>query len=249
MTIFSLVLYLLGIALAEWVTIEIGLMGGLVFHFIILFSLILHATFTTRHPHRKLYFSLSLAPLIRILSLSIPLAHFSPIYWYLIISVPMLAAAFTAIRILNFRPSEVGLSLQRSTLQVQVLVGLTGIGFGLLEYWILSPEPLIPALTWERILLPALIFLMATGFTEELVFRGVIQRSSLEVMGPWGLVYTAAAFSVLHIGYFSWMHWGLVFLIGLFFGWVVKKTGSILGVSLSHGLTNIVLYLVIPFFV
>jgi membrane protease YdiL (CAAX protease family) len=106
---------------------------------------------------------------------------------------------------------------------------------------------MIPALTWGRIWPPALIFLVAIGFTEELVFRGVVQRSSLGVMGSWGLVYTAAVFSALHLGYLSWIHWGFVFFIGLFFSWVVKKTGSILGVSLSHGITNIGLYLIIPF--
>ena len=38
-----------------------------------------------------------------------------------------------------------------------------------------------------------------------------------------------------------------VFGVALFFGYVVERTDSILGVSLSHGLTNIVLFLVAPF--
>ena len=161
----------------------------------------------------------------------------------------MLAGTFTAIRLLNFRPSEVGLSLGKIPLQVLVqgLVALTGIGFGLVEYRILTPEPLIPVLTLESLWLPGLILLVATGFTEELTFRGVIQRSSLEVLGDWGLVFTAVAFTILHIGYFSWMHCGFVFLVGLFYGWVAKQTGYIVGVSLSHGISNIALYLVIPF--
>ena len=39
-----------------------------------------------------------------------------------------------------------------------------------------------------------------------------------------------------------------VMVVALFFGTVVKKTGSLLGVSLAHGITNSVLYLVAPFF-
>jgi membrane protease YdiL (CAAX protease family) len=35
--------------------------------------------------------------------------------------------------------------------------------------------------------------------------------------------------------------------VGLFFGWVVQRTRSLLGVTLSHGLTNIVLFLVMPY--
>jgi len=36
-------------------------------------------------------------------------------------------------------------------------------------------------------------------------------------------------------------------VVALFFGYSVHKTGSILGVTLSHGLTNIGLFLVFPF--
>lgn len=251
MKAFFLTIYLLGIALAEWATSQINPNEGLIIYLIIMFTLIFHASFTTIPTYRKLYFSLSLAPMIRILTISIPLASLPQIYWYLIIAIPVLVVVFMAIRLLNFRPSEVGLSLQRIAIQVpiQVLVGLTGIGFGLVEYQILNPESIIPALTWESIWLPALIFLVTTGFTEELVFRGMIQRGSLEAMGSWGLVYTAAVFSALHISYLSWQQWGFAFLTGLFFGWIVKRTGSICGVSLSHGITNICLYLIIPFFI
>ena len=38
-------------------------------------------------------------------------------------------------------------------------------------------------------------------------------------------------------------------LVALLFGFFVARTGSILGVTLSHGLTNIMLFLVIPFVV
>ena len=39
-----------------------------------------------------------------------------------------------------------------------------------------------------------------------------------------------------------------VFVVALFFGWIVKKTGSLFGVILSHGITNIVLFVIAPFF-
>ena len=82
--------------------------------------------------------------------------------------------------------------------------------------------------------------------SEELVFRGVVQRCSIEAMGSLGLVYTAVVFSVLQMGYHSPLQWLLVLLAGLFFGWVVKRTGSLLGVALAHGIANIGLYLVFP---
>jgi len=93
-----------------------------------------------------------------------------------------------------------------------------------------------------------LILLLGTGFVEEFIFRGVLQRSAVEAFGGWGVIYVSLLFAILHIGFLSWIDVVFVFVIALFFGWVVKKTGSLLGVTLSHGITNIVLYLVVPFF-
>lgn len=241
------IFYLLAIASAQLVTALVNPIWGIAFHTVLLFSLIFHAAFTTRHPDHKLYLALSLAPLIAILSLTMPLAQFSQIYQYLIISIPLLAAAYAVIRILSFQASEIGLRVRK--IPLQGLVALTGIGLGLAEYQILRPEPMVDALSWASIWLPALILVVATGFVEELVFRGVMQRSSLEVLGRWGLIYAAGLFSVLYIGYLSAAQVGFAFLVGLFFGWIVKKTGSLLGVALSHGITNVALYLVIPFVV
>ena len=131
-------------------------------------------------------------------------------------------------------------------LPVQVVLALTGVVFGLALYGILRPESLIDNLTWGKILLPAFILLITTGFVEELIFRGVVQRSSIEALGPQGWVYAAVLSSVLYISYLSAVHWFAVFLVGLFFGWIVNRTGSLLGVTLSHGIINISLYLVIP---
>lgn len=67
------------------------------------------------------------------------------------------------------------------------------------------------------------------------------------MIGAQGLFYITAIFAALHIGYLSVVDVVFVFGVGIF-AWAVKKTGSILGVTLSHGITNIVLYLILPFF-
>jgi membrane protease YdiL (CAAX protease family) len=61
-----------------------------------------------------------------------------------------------------------------------------------------------------------------------------------------GLLSVAVVFAILHIGWLSVLDVFFVFMIGLFFGFVVLKTKSIAGVSLSHGLTNVFLFLVMP---
>jgi hypothetical protein len=82
---------------------------------------------------------------------------------------------------------------------------------------------------------------------EEMIFRGLLQRSAGDALRRMGVVYVALLFAVLHIGYQSLADFCFVLLVGLFFGWVVQRTRSLLGVTLSHGLTNITLFLIMPF--
>ena len=91
--------------------------------------------------------------------------------------------------------------------------------------------------------------LQCAGFVEEFIFRGVLQRTAVAVFGSWwGIIYVSLLFAVLHMGFLSLIDVVFVFFVALFFGWVVKKTGSLFGVALAHGITNILLYLVVPFF-
>ncbi|MCB0059868.1 MAG: CPBP family intramembrane metalloprotease, partial [Caldilineaceae bacterium] len=196
-------------------------------------------------PLHRLLITLAFAPLIRLLSLSLPLSEFPRVYWYFITSVPLFVAAYLVARLLHFSLDDVGINLR--ALPVQGLVALTGLVFGFVEYQILQPDPLAPAFTWQAIWLPAAILLVSTGFLEELIFRGLMQNTAIETLGRFGLIYVALVFAVLHIGYKSLVDVLFVFAVGLFFGWVVFRTRSIVGVTLSHGLTNIMLFLVMPF--
>ena len=173
-----------------------------------------------------------------------PLEDFSNTYKYLIIAIPLFAAVLVAIRILNLNPPAVGLRIGKPF--TQGIVASTGLIFGYVEYTILEPESLISDLTWQQALPPALILLALVGLMEELVFRGVLQTCAREVLGSRGWMYIALVFAVLHIGYLSIAHFGFILLVGIFFGWVVEKTGSILGVTLSHGIANICLFIVLP---
>ena len=238
--------YLLAITAAEVVTVIIEPVWGMGCHIVVLVAVILHSALISGQTHQHLLLSLALVPLVRIISLSMPLANIPEIWQYPIIYAPLLVAAVMVVRILNFRAEDVGLSFR--LFPVQLVVGLSGLLFGVAEYFILKPEPVVIELTWQEMWLPALIFLVCTGFVEEFIFRGVLQYTALVVFGWWGIVYVSLLFAILHMGFLSWIDVVFVLVVALFFGWVVKKTGSLLGVTLSHGIANIVLYLVAPFF-
>ena len=88
---------------------------------------------------------------------------------------------------------------------------------------------------------------MATGFLEEFLFRGILQTSASQVLAGFAIPYVSLVFAILHIGYRSALDVAFVLVIALIYGWVARRTGSIMGVSMSHGVTNIMLFLVVPF--
>jgi len=242
------ILYLVLIVGAEFITNFIQPLYGVIAHAIILAGLTVHTSRAVNSSTRNFLLALCLAPLTRIFSFSMPLTWLNLTYWYLIIYPPLFLAAWVVKKYLNLTAKNTGLNAQK--LPLQLGIALTGFVFGVVEYYLLKPEPLIPELTWGKVILPAFVLLAGTGFVEEFIFRGVIQRASMTFLGRWGLPYVALVFTSLQLINYSTNPWDIpfIFLIGLFFGWIVNKTGSLLGVALSHGITNITLYLIIPFF-
>ena len=237
--------YLALITLAELVTTFVSPRAGLILHGALLIILLAHSALTAGDPYHRLLLGLVLAPLTRMLSLCLPLVDFPQLYWYLIISIPLGVATLLTARLLGFSRQQLGLTLRR--LPLQLLVALTGITFGMVEYRILRPDGLIDDLTWRNFLVSGVILMVCTGFAEEVIFRGIIQRASIQALGRFGLLYGAILFAVLHIGYASALDVVFVFIVALLFGWITEATGSLAGVSVAHGITNIVLFLIMPF--
>lgn len=242
--------YLAAIIAAEGVTVFLRPRAGLGLHLLILLLLLAHAArrldaVDSRNRHR-LWASLALVPLVRVVSLTLPLSRFPPVYWFLFTSIPLFAAAVLVMRLLSLSWAEVG--LHRRGLPQQLAVALLGLAFGYVEYLILRPEPLIAEWTWRQFWWPALILLISTGLLEELIFRGIAQGAAVAALGPApGVVYVALLFAALHIGYRSPADLLFVLGVGLLFGWIVLRTRSIVGVTLAHGLTNVTLFLIMPF--
>ncbi|MBN1933720.1 MAG: CPBP family intramembrane metalloprotease [Anaerolineae bacterium] len=238
--------YLAALSVAEVLTALVEPRAGLVLHSILLATLLIHTALARERPAHKLLLSLAFAPLIRLLSLSLPLAGFPILYWYLIVSAPLFVATLVMARVLGLNAQDMGLTRRKGLAQLGI--ASTGLLLGAVEYAILVPAPLAPGLTWAAVWLPALILLVSTGFEEELIFRGVMQRVTIDVLGRrWGILYVAALFAILHVGYKSLVDVFFVFAVALFFGWAAERTRSIVGVTFAHGITNIVLFLVMPF--
>jgi membrane protease YdiL (CAAX protease family) len=91
-----------------------------------------------------------------------------------------------------------------------------------------------------RELLPAfLLIVLADGFMEELLFRGLFLRRLGRFVGAnWANVVTATVFTFMHLGVSFTASLPtflmIVFLLGLLWGWIMQRTGSVLAPALFH---------------
>jgi membrane protease YdiL (CAAX protease family) len=139
---------------------------------------------------------------------------------------------------------DVGLVWRKWRMQVAVIAVSMGLGF--IEYAILQPAPLGPLPWVAGGVLPAIVVGIATGFPEELIFRGVLQTATRPILGRLNWVYASLVFAVLHIGYMSPIDLVFVFGVGLLYGWVFERSRSIIGISIAHGQANVVLFFIAP---
>ncbi|MBN2387854.1 MAG: CPBP family intramembrane metalloprotease [Anaerolineales bacterium] len=240
------ILYLFLISAAEAVTVLVNPILGIIFHAGIMIALLVQGSILQRGPFRRYLVMLSLAPLIRVLSLSLPLGMFDfPVmYRYMIVGVPILLAAFFAARSVGLTANRLYLTWKRWPLQL--LFSLVGFVLGFVEYIILRPNALVPSGSWFDIAMGIFILFIFTGFLEEFIFRSLLQVTGIQLLGGLAIWVISILFGILHIGYYSAFDVIFASLVGLFFGYYALKTRSILGVSLAHGITNITLYILMP---
>jgi uncharacterized protein len=228
---------------AEFATYFGAPLLGIAAHLTILVGLVVASAMSGRGL-RSLWLALTLAPLFRIVSIMIQMPEISRVYWYVIGSIPVLVGAFSVMRVLVYRPRDVGLTFSSPVIQ---LLGVPlGIYLAVLGYTVLQTDNLAALISVPDTLFPALVLVATTGIVEELVFRGVIQRAA-RILGPFGFVFPAVIYSAMQIGHGSITLVLFSLAAGLIFGFIVKKTGSIAGVGIAHGLMNALLYLVLPF--
>jgi membrane protease YdiL (CAAX protease family) len=249
--------YIAAIAGAEAAVVFLGTVPGMIGHGVVLILLFSHYILLNPASSRDDSGStgavhlgqalpvLSLFPLLRILSLALPITFIPEIYWNALVGVPLLIAIVLTARLLGWSPSDAGLSLR--SWPWQLLIALTGIPLSVAAYFAMGSTPLTPTLTSRDALIGAVILVIFGGFIEEILFRGLLQRVTTEIFGTWGIVWASVLFAGMYLGTHSAPTVALMGLIGLFFGWCVDRTGSTWGVILAHGIMLVGIFYALPY--
>lgn len=247
--ILIIIFYLGLITLSELLTTYHDIRLGLILSSLIIFLLLLHSSMI----HEDLIFSnvlrsMMILPMIRIIGLTVPLAQIEPLYWFIIISVPLFAATITFVKIQNITREDLG--LVKGNIPVQLAIVASGFVLGFIEYEVLTPAPLIPRFDLLMVIYASIILIIGTGLAEELLFRGVLQQNMEKMLGPlFAILLTSLLFTSLHIGWQSILDLLFVFGVSLFYGYAFYKTRCLWGVTLSHGINNTMLFVVMPFII
>jgi membrane protease YdiL (CAAX protease family) len=123
---------------------------------------------------------------------------------------------------------------------VQILTLVIGVALFMLFF---PPEEMLPSQTIPtsvgEVLLMLFFGFAIASFQEETMFRGFLQNVLTEKAGKWqGNVLQAAIFSIAHIGYYPLIVWPLfilAFVLGIVFGWLKMKRGTLIVPGIAHG--------------
>ena len=244
--ILILIIYLIVISAVEVIIAYNSMELGLGLEFIILFALLVTSSIFESYNFSNLLRSMMILPLIRIIRLTLPVTQANLLSLFIVIAFLLFVTSVTIVRTQKLNRKNVGLIL--GNIPVQLIIALSGFILGFIEYMILRPQALISSFTLESVLIGSIILIISTGFAEELLFRGILQKNAENVLGNiYGVIYASILFMVFHIGWYSSLDVLFVFGVSMLYGYIFQKTRSLFGITLSHGICNSVLYLIMPF--
>ncbi len=237
--------YLVVVAVAEIVGSIWSVPAGVVCHGLLLLGIVNHYAVASRDQAmdgcgRALECSsstlpvLALVPTLRIASLTVPSEGVSPIVWYAVVGLALTFGVVLTARLVGARGADLGLRWTST----QPLVALLGVPLAAVTYTLPHAEPTIESGDWRYVVMASVV-LFLLGALEEVVFRGMIQRSLCQLFGAHGVVLTAMLSTVSAIGSGSLGRVAFGGVVGLVFGGLVYRTQSLVGVAVAHGIVNV----------
>lgn len=158
----------------------------------------------------------------------------------------LLALCLWHIKDSNITLGEIG--FRRAQLKHIIIAAPSGALLGAIEYQILRPSPPAPTFSITYLIQTTIYMLIFVGFVEELLFRGILMTSFEKYMGQkQALILQSLIFAILHLTWRIPLEILFVFIAGIVFGLLFKKSGSLLPPTVAHGIGNIMLLSVLPF--
>ncbi len=236
----KIVLYLSLIFAIELHTIWIAPGSGTFYYGVLFIILLHHYLLDAEDPNRDQLLLLSAIPLMRILSMAMPVGLISPLYRYPMVGIPVFTAIILMVKQTQISWKDLGVRLpeikRSENFWESLLIALSGIPLGIIGYYFGNPISLVSTGTPAEVITAAIIVLIFIGVLEEIVFRGLLLHTLIRSFGRMGIVLSSAIYLLLFASSGSI---GLVVLMGfvsLLYSWHALESRSILAVTVSHSL-------------
>ena len=176
--------------------------------------------------------ALALVPLGAILAVAMPISEVPRVLWPALVGAPLLLGIALAARRLGLPRAALGLTV--AAWRHEACIAATGLPLGVLVYFVLRPDRVEPGFGSAAV--AALSIALLAGAGEELLLRGLLQPLLVRAAGAAGLAWTAGVSAALYAGTRSAAAVALAGALSLAAGRAARRTGSIAGVALAHGL-------------
>lgn len=186
---------------------------------------------------------LPLVPVLRMLSVTMPVDAVSERNAYVLVGAPLLVAAVVAARVVGVRRLQARVLRWRA--RVDIPVAATGLPLGLVAFLVARPDAVRTGGA-AGAFVAAVVLAVFVAATEELVFRGVIQGALVPVFGRFAFLVSAALAAAVYLGVRPLSFAALMAGVGLAFGWLVARYRALAGVTAAHILLTLGSLLVWP---
>jgi membrane protease YdiL (CAAX protease family) len=184
-------------------------------------------------PSIRVLPAVALVPLLRLLSLTLPVPDIDPIFWVAASAGPLLLAVLASARLAHMDVAEMSLTrVARDRVSALIVIGSLPAGIGL---GMAAPSPIV----WGQqapiaASFVAAILVAGAAIPEELIFRGVLQPLLTDLMGRAAPALAALVFAATYIGTESPVFVLVMAGIGLVYGWNVRRSGSLWPAIAAH---------------
>jgi membrane protease YdiL (CAAX protease family) len=193
--------------------------------------------------------SLVLIPLYILFTSSLP--------WFFLSQDFLLPAVYSAVLALcawHIYRKGIGLreiGFRREKIFEYILIGIAlGLPLGIIEYFIITPVAPFPTFTIKYLLRDLFYMVVFVGLGEELLFRGLVQRDMMKLLGArWGILSASLMFMVMHLTWRSIPELGFTLFVGMLLGYLYYRTRSLVVPIVAHGVSNTILVAVLPYII
>mgnify|MGYP003394473597 CR=1 FL=1 len=222
------------ITIALWM----DMVNILLITFIIIFS-------NLKIKEKNVLQSSTLLIILRTINVSIP-RFFAPLLQYVLIYGIMFIPIYLIVKNQQISYKELGINFSRLYIYIPLAI-IIGVITAIVEYKILSPMA-----SMQKIITPNLIFLgivmfMFIGIVEEMTFRSIFQTRIEKILGTRkSILLSGGIFGIMHSSYGILYEVLFVAMVGIIMGYIFHKTQSLPFIVSIHGVTNVILFGILP---